>query len=164
MSLLHLFFYGIGTATLIGALGVVLSRNVVYSALSLLVALLATAGLYILLFAEFLALVQVLLYGGAITIVVLLALMLTRLRDVQPGLDNPQRLLAAVGSAVAFAFLGITVVTTSWTPRVEEPQIVTISDLGRNLFSQWVVPFEIASLVLLVSLIGAIIIAREGEG
>ncbi len=163
MSLPQLFFYAIGALTLVSALGVVVFRSVVYCTLSLLVSLLAVAGLYILLFAEFIALVQVLLYGGAITILVLLALMLTPLRRGPPALDNPQRLLALLASLAAFAVLGITVAITKWGTPVAEPDIVKLTDLGNTLFSQWVIPFEVASLILLVALIGAIIIAREAD-
>ncbi len=160
MNLLLLFFYAIGALSLAGAVGVVISRNVVHSALFLLLSLLGVAGLYILLFAEFLALVQILIYGGAITIIVLFGLMLTRFRDTPLLLDNPQRLLAAIAGFAAFLLLTIAVTGTKWAPRVEELKPIPFGDLGNNLFSQWVVPFEIASLVLLVALVGAIIIAR----
>ncbi len=163
MNPLLLFFYAIGALSLVGAIGVVASRNVVYSALFLLMALLGVAGLYILLFAEFLALVQVLIYGGAVAIIVLFGLMLTRFRDTPVVLDNPQRPLAAIASIAAFFVLGVVVTATKWAPKVKELQPVKFGDFGNKLFSQWVVPFEIASLVLLVALIGAIIIARSED-
>ena len=145
--------------TLGGALGVVATRNVVHAALFLLLSLLGAAGAYLLLFAEFLALVQVLIYGGAVIIVVLFAVMLTRSSEYPRITDNPQWPLALLTSAVLAAVLG----AAFWlAPEIAaEPQAPAFTDLGRSLFTKWALPFEIASLVLLVALIGAIIIARQ---
>ena len=84
--------------TLGGGLAVVVSRNVVHAALALLVSLVAVAGIYLLLFAEFLALVQVLIYGGAIIIVLIFAIMLTRSAEYPRTSDNKQWPLAAIAS------------------------------------------------------------------
>ncbi len=145
--------------TLGGALGVVATRNVVHAALFLLLSLLGAAGAYLLLFAEFLALVQVLIYGGAVTIVVLFAVMLTRSSEYPRITDNRQWPLALLTSAVLAAVLG----AAFWlAPEITaEPQAAAFTDLGRSLFTKWALPFEIASLVLLVALIGAIIVARQ---
>lgn len=149
-------------ATVAGALGTVLSRNVVRSALSLLLALLGVAGLFLLLYAEFLALAQVLIYGGAITLVLLFALMLTRMRGSALSLDHPQKPIALVISLALLALLLGVVLTTSWpsSPVAGEP--VGFSQWGLALFQQWAVPFELASLVLLVALLGAVVISRPG--
>ena len=145
--------------TLGGALGVVATRNVVHAALFLLLSLLGAAGAYLLLFAEFLALVQVLIYGGAVTIVVLFAVMLTRSSEYPRITDNPQWPLALLTAAVLAAVLG----AAFWlAPEVTAtPQAPAFTELGSALFTKWALPFEIASLVLLVALIGAIIIARQ---
>ena len=76
-------FYIAGALTLGGALGVVMTRNIVYAAFALLAAMTGVAGVFLLMFAEFLALVQVLIYGGAVVIVILFALMLTRIQDFE---------------------------------------------------------------------------------
>ena len=89
-------FYVAGALTLGGALGVVMTRNIVYAALALLVALVGVAGIFLLAYAEFLALVQVLIYGGAVVIVFLFALMLTRIEDFAHLSDNRQWPIAAV--------------------------------------------------------------------
>lgn len=141
-----------------GALGVVATRNVVHAALFLLLSLLGAAGAYLLLFAEFLALVQVLIYGGAVTIVVLFAVMLTRSSEYPRITDNRQWPLALLMAAALAAVLG----AAFWIapPVVAEPQAPAFTGLAASLFTKWALPFEIASLVLLVALIGAIIIAR----
>ena len=91
-------FILLAVLTIGGGLGVVVTRNVVHAALALLVSLIAVAGVYLILFAEFLALVQVLIYGGAIIIVLLFAIMLTRSADYPRITDNKQWPLAAVAA------------------------------------------------------------------
>ncbi|MCI0844851.1 MAG: NADH-quinone oxidoreductase subunit J [Chloroflexi bacterium] len=154
-------FIVVAVLTIGGALGVVVTRNVVHAALALLVSLVAVAGVYLILFAEFLAIVQVLIYGGAIIIVLLFAIMLTRSADYPRVTDNKQWPLAALAS---LAFLGV-LAPSFLINRVEgtESQHASITTIGESLFTTWAVPFEIASLVLLVALIGAIIIARSDE-
>lgn len=145
--------------TLGGAVGVVATRNVVHAALFLLLSLLGAAGVYLLLFAEFLALVQVLIYGGAVTIVVLFAVMLTRSSEYPRISDNRQWPLGLITAAVLATVLG----AAFWLAPdvVAQPQAPEFRELGAALFTKWALPFEIASLVLLVALIGAIIIARS---
>ena len=153
-------FYILAAICLAGALGVVMTRNVVYAALLLLLALLGVAGLYLVLLAEFLALVQVLIYGGAIIIVALFVIMLTRQQEFRTMTDNPQWPLAGLISIAVFAVLFLAM--REGSPFANERGSLGFAELGDSLFAQWAVPFEVASLVLLVALIGAIVIAREG--
>lgn len=154
-------FILVAVLTLGGGLGVVLTRNVVHAALALLLSLFAVAGVYLILFAEFLALVQVLIYGGAVIIVLLFAIMLTRTGEYPRISDNRQWPLAAVA---ALGMLGV-LIPSFLINAVEdtEAQNPAFSDLANSLFTRWAIPFEIASLVLLVALIGAIIIARSDQ-
>jgi NADH-quinone oxidoreductase subunit J len=145
-----------------GAIGVVTTRNVAHAALFLLLSLVSVAGVFILLVAEFLALVQVLIYGGAITIVLLFALMLTRAEEFSNVRDNPQWAVAAVA---ALSFLGVMAgVILNNKLDTQELAGPSLEGLGTELFTNWVLPFEIASLVLLMALIGAIILARASDG
>lgn len=165
MTVAQGIFYLIAALAVAGGLGVVLMRSAVYAALSLILALLAVAGVYILLASEFLALVQVLIYGGAVTVLLLFALMLTRTGDLTETMVGAQWPLAAVSSAMLAGLLIATVSTTNW-PGDAAGRITAIpfQSVGDALFRQWAVPFEIASLVLLVALVGAIILARPEEG
>ena len=157
-------FYVVAAVTVAGALGVVCARNIVHSALFLILALIAVAGVFILLAAEFLAVVQVLIYGGAVTILILFAMMVTRVRDMPQALDGPQKPFAAL-TAGAFMIISIvSIVSTDWPGETEEIHVIPINDIGNALFTTWAVPFEIASLLLTVALLGAIILAREEEG
>jgi len=164
MSYEEVVFYFVAALTVLGGLGVVLARNVVHSALFLVVALLAVAAVFILLSAEFLAIVQILIYGGAVTILILFAMMLTRVRDMPGSLDGPQRPFAAMAAAAFLALSILAVVSAEWPGETEEITVIAFSDLGDKLFRNWAAPFEVASLVLLVALIGAIILARGEEG
>ena len=160
MSSLVLFYIA-GALALGGAVGVVGSRNIVHAALFLLVSLLSVAGIYLLVFAEFLALVQVLIYGGAIIIVVLFALMLTRLQEFRGRMENPQWPLAALAALVLFGVIAAAIARTG-APAATERVGPSVQDIGQSLFTQWAIPFEVASVLLLVALIGAIVIARAG--
>ena len=157
-------FWLVSVFILGGGIGVVVTRNVVHAALFLLVSLGAVAGVYLILFAEFLALVQILIYGGAVIIVVIFAIMLTRSRDYPLISDNRQWPLAAVAAMGLFGVILASFLVNK--VRGTEPvagDLSFTSDLAEPLFTDWAVPFEIASLVLLVALIGAIVIARDRE-
>ena len=164
MSYEEIIFYFVAAVTVLGALGVVLARNVVHSALFLILALLAVAGVFILLSAEFLAIVQILIYGGAVTILILFVMMLTRVRDMPQALDGPQRPFAALAAGAFLALSVLAAVSSDWPGETEKITVVPFREMGEALFRDWAVPFEVASLVLLVALIGAIILARIEEG
>ena len=151
----------VAVAALVSGFGVVTSRNVAHAAIFLLVSLASVAGVFILLVAEFLALVQVLIYGGAVTIVLLFALMLTRAEDFSRVQNNPQWAVAAVAALGVLGVLGAVILSDRLD--TQELQGPSLQALGGELFTNWVVPFEIASLVLLMALIGAIILARASD-
>jgi len=154
-----ILFVLFGGLTLVGGLGLVVTRNVVHAALFLLLSLSAVAGLYLVLLAEFLALVQVLIYGGAVIIVVLFAIMLTRNSEYPHISDNRQWPLAAITSLALAVIFGVAMWQSA--PSDTNSNSPAFADLGNSLFTRWAVPFEIASIVLLVALIGALIIARS---
>ena len=162
MTVALALFYLAGALTLGGALGVVMARSIVYAALAWLVALMGVAGLFLLVFAEFLALVQVLIYGGATAIVILFVLMRTRLQDFRHLSDNPQWPVAALVALGIFGVLSASVLLTGL--RTTERRGVDLEVLGDTLLLQAVVPFVFTSLVLLVALVGAAMMVRGGGG
>ena len=164
MTVAQGIFYLIAALAVAGGLGVVLMRSTVYAALFLILALLAVAGIYILLASEFLALVQVLIYGGAVTVLLIFALMLTRTGDLPEEMVGAQWPIAGLATSLLMGLLIAAVATTNWPGDVGETTLVPFNTLGEALFRQWAVPFEIASLVLLVALVGAIVLARGEEG
>jgi NADH-quinone oxidoreductase subunit J len=144
------------------ALAVVLLPNIFRSALALVVCFLAVAGIFVTLSADFLAAVQVLIYVGAIAILIILSIMLTR--EVQRGnLSNRLRLPAFI---MCLLFLGITIfamLNTAWPLSAEAPQEPTTSVLANILFSEdgLFLLVEIGALLLLATIIGAITIVRD---
>jgi len=148
------------------AIGVVRSRNVVHAALYLVVVLAGAAGQYILLAAEFVAWVQVLIYIGAVIILFLFGIMLTRAPMQAAGdLDNDQRWPAAI---VAVFLLGVLI--TLLVDAFGDDEIRIADDLlevgkagpvGDSIFRSFVVPFEVVSMLLLAALVGAVAIARR---
>lgn len=147
------------------SIGVVASRSVIHSAIFLILSLTGVAGMYLLLTVEFIALVQFLIYGGAVTVLILLALMLTKLAESTElratGLQAP---LAALVSVMLLVILGITAVSTSWPGDVDDvPAEVAVTLISDRLFEDFGAPFVIASVLLLVALVGAIILARQED-
>ena len=141
---------------------VVISRNVVHAALMLMVALAGTAGLFLMLGAEFVAWTVVLIYLGAVIVLFLFGIMITRAptgRD-PVRLDHTRRWPAAVVALGVFVTLA-TVTTRAFGDEPVGEQIVRTGDLGEVLFVRYVVPFEAVSFVLLAALIGGIVLARR---
>ena len=160
-------FWIIALAMAAASIGVVRSRNIVHAALFLVVVLAGAAALYILLVAEFVAWVQVLIYIGAVVILFLFGIMLTRApMGGEPGqLDNDQRWGAAV---VALFVLGVLVAllvdafggkNIHFTDALVEQG--KTGNVGDSLFRQYLVPFEVVSMLLLGALVGAVVLARR---
>ena len=142
---------------------VVTSRNVVHAALYLVVALSSVAGVYLLLAAPFLAFVQVIIYVGAIVVLILFGIMLTRAPVGRRVLDNTVAARAgafAVGAAV-FVMLTVFLAGAFGDARIEGQGATATAALGDSLFRNYVLPFEAVSLLLLAALIGAIVLARR---
>ena len=155
--------------TLGSAIGVVWNRNLVSSSYWLIFSLFGVAGLFVLLSAPFLAAVQVLVYIGAIAILIVFAVMLTRSMTRLRDLYNRQWVLSAVVAVLLFVLLMIGVIWPVWGQggsqaglAVSETVAGTV-DLGKALVdqNQYVLPFEVASLLLTAAMIGAIVIARD---
>ncbi len=155
-------FWILAVVAVLSALGVVFLRNVFRAALSLVLCFITIAGLYVTLSADFLAAVQILVYVGAISVLIILAIMMTR--DVQRGSpSNKMKIPAFVVAAVFLAVLIYTMVNTSWQIAGEAPLTPTTAPLAVKLFSEsgFILPVEIAAVLLLAAILGAIVIARE---
>ncbi len=155
-------FWIMAVVAVLSALGVVFLRNVFRAALSLIACFIMVAGLYITLSADFLAAVQILVYVGAISVLIILAIMMTR--EVQRG--SPANKLKIPAFVVAVVFLGImifTMINTPWQIAGEAPLAPTTAPLALKLFSEsgFVLPVEIAAVLILAAILGAIVIARE---
>lgn len=167
MSATQILFLGVGAAAVISAILVVTVRNLIHAALWLVATLFCVAITFVLLEAGFLATVQVVLYIGAIAILIIFAIMLTRrvmMADSGPQ-TNTNWSLGALLALVLFAALIWIVWQTEWPVLPEEDLSQVLNVLGHSLVSpdQYVLPFELASIMLMVALIGAIAIAWPGK-
>lgn len=143
-----------------GAVLMLNSQKVVHMVVSLAFTFLSVAGLFILLEAEFLAVAQVLIYGGAVTIVMLFGIMLTRHSDRDERRRPAQKWLSGLFVAAFFVIALGVINTMSWTPEKVSLVEDNVVEIGKALFAEYVIPFELTSVLLLVALVGAIILAR----
>jgi NADH-quinone oxidoreductase subunit J len=153
--------FGVVALLVVGAsLGVVLARNLFHSVLWLAATLVATAGVFLLLHAEFLAAVQVLLYAGGVVTIVVFAIMLTE-RLIGRTIAQMNRGVAAGGLAAGAVFLAVAwaIVRTPAPSRGADPG--DTAALGRALLTTWVLPFEVLGALFVAALIGALYLARE---
>jgi NADH-quinone oxidoreductase subunit J len=162
MNLYDIVFYVFAAVTIISAVGVVFSRNIVYAAFALLFAFFGVAGIYVLLAADFIAVTQILLYIGGILVLIIFGVMLTsRAYNVEVKRGVLQLLPAVIiVGIIAGTMVGI-FMTTPWPTSNSAPYQETARPIGALLMTQFVLPFELASVLLLVALIGAVIIARR---
>jgi NADH:ubiquinone oxidoreductase subunit 6 (subunit J) len=164
MTVSHVVFVLLSAVALVGAVGAVVQRNLFRAALFLILSFVAVAGLYILLEAELLAMVQLLVYVGAISILIVFAIMVSKqLMSPEFKARNEQWLWGAVTAVALFALLAFILLSVKWPTAESAVPQDAIGKLGQALVSadQYVLPFEVASVLLLVALVGAVIIARE---
>ena len=155
-------FYVFALITVGSAAVVVLARSLIYSAFSLLFTFFGVAGLYLLLGADFLAATQMLVYVGGILVLLLFGVMLThKIYNLNLRSDVNQFLPGLIVAAGIFAVLTVTAIRTPWAigpGRLPEP---TTAEIGKLFLSTYILPFEAASVLLLVALLGAAMIVRR---
>lgn len=162
-------FYALALISLVGGIGVVFNKSMVNSGLMLLMTFLSIAGLYVLLNADFIAIAQILVYTVGIAIIVIFAIMLTNPNYKQePVYKRPRALISLVSCFLLMIFMFLGILTD---PFIRElPNNLTVQRLinegtsaiiGKALFTVYVLPFEIISVLLLVAIIGAALLARR---
>jgi len=156
------FFYIYALVAVVGAVGLVTVRRLVHAVMCVFATLLAVAGLFLLLGSEFLAAMQLFVYGGAMTVLVLFALMFTGAApDRESASKRSVRWLALGVTAAFFALLAVAFASAGWKISAATP--MDVAAIATIMFSRLVVPFEIAGLTLTIALIGAIVLAREDD-
>ncbi len=161
-DLSYLLFGIICLITVISAVWVVISPNLIHSAVSLLFTLFGVAALYVYLYADFIAATQVIIYVGGILVLIIFGVMLTNKID-DPKLSN-QSQNQLIGSLFSFALLIMLiniVFDTNWYTKDLIIRDSTVKDIGNMLLSTYLLPFEIVSLLLLAALIGAAMLSRK---
>lgn len=167
MSIIQILFWLLSVVALFSALMVITSKNPVYSVLWLIVTFFAISGHYILLNAQFLAIVNIIVYAGAIMVLFLFVIMLMNLnKEAEP---QKNRLLKMAGAVAGGCLLLVLVAALKDTDikqqqaLVNEGNIGLIKNLGKELFTTYVVPFEISSVLFLSAMVGAAVIGKRGD-
>jgi NADH-quinone oxidoreductase subunit J len=162
------FFFILGGTALLAAINVVAQSRVFYSALSLILCLVALSGLYLLLEAPFIAAVQIIVYAGAIMVLFLLVIMLLDpfsaqlIRDKRKYLSYLGIILAA--AVLIFLYRFLQTYEPTMAPKTSTPVMGGVGspgNLGRVLFSEYLLPFEMTSVLILIAIIGAVVLARR---
>lgn len=162
MSVSTAVFYLIALITVISAGMVAFSRNIIYSAFSLLGTFMGVAGIYVFLGADFVAAVQVLIYVGGILVLILFAVMLThRITDVQITNRAAGRIPGLIIVGALVYLLIETLRVTPWVKTKELVYAATTANIGDLFLYTYLLPFELASLVLLAAMIGAVVLSRK---
>jgi NADH-quinone oxidoreductase subunit J len=162
------FFYLLSGLALIGGVLVITRRNPVHSALALIVTLLALAGIYLMLYAPFVAGVQIILYAGGIMVLFLFVIMLVNVGRAEKERQFNKQWLVAVLASFGLGILFVRVFTSSKTlsellqrPLASLPEASNTQQVGVSLYGQYMLAFEIASLLLLVAIVGAVVMAKK---
>jgi len=159
-----ILFYCLASLSILSAVGVISSRSPVYSALSLVVTLFSLAGIYVLLHAEFFAIIQVFTYAGAILVLFVFIIMLLNLQPAEleeKGYPWGVKVLLGIISLSFFLGLGY-VLRGPLMPAVPlPPGFGSVASVGEDLFSYYLIPFEVAGILLTVALVGAVLLAKR---
>ena len=161
----NFFFYVIAIVSVLSALKLVTTDNVVHAALWLLIVLASVAAVYVFLGAEFAAATQILVYIGAILVLLLFGVMLTRAQiGSEDDLNHPQPMQGLMVAVILFATMAYALIDAFGTERLDaltEQRVERTNEVADAIFSTYIVPFEAISVLLLAALIGAIVVARR---
>jgi NADH-quinone oxidoreductase subunit J len=151
--------------TVLGALIAVGAKNIFHNVLGLAASLFGVSGLFLYLNSPFVALMEILIYVGAICIAICFAIMLSEpLHLPRPPRNRIKQIGAAVGAGAVFVFFGMLLKQTQWTAAAERSNDWSVTTLGHYLLTNYSLIFELVSLLLLVAMLGAIVTARGGRG
>ncbi|MBC8196811.1 MAG: NADH-quinone oxidoreductase subunit J [Candidatus Marinimicrobia bacterium] len=157
-----LAFSGLAIMTIVSAFWVVVSTNLVRSAVALLFTLFGLAGFYIFLFADFIAAAQVIIYVGGILVLIIFGVMVTnKIDDPEVGSSSRNQLFASFGAVFILSILLTVIMRTEWKIGNITQADETIRKIGSHLMNDFVLPFELVSVLLLAALIGAAYLSRK---
>jgi len=166
MTLIEWAFYFFGGTTLLSALMILLSKNVLYNAFFLLLSFLSIAALYVFAGADFIAVTQIMVYVGGILVLLIFGVMFTNRQKNQIGVfTGNQHVFLGIGiAAVLFSLLAVAISQTNFDTLASSQQMDSkIQSLGVGLMTDYLIPFELAAILLLAALIGAALIAWRGS-
>jgi len=165
MDIYDVLFWALSVIAVSCALGVILSRNPVNSVMFLILTFFAISGHYVIMNAQFLAIVNLIVYAGAIMVLFLFVIMLMNLNaDVEPQKGHLVQLAGVISGGVLFLVVLAAIKTAASVTIDKTPvEIGLISNLGKVLFTDYVLPFEISSILFLSAMIGAVVIGRKED-
>ena len=158
----HLAFWSLAAMTIGGASMIIVSRNLIHAVIWMVISMLGVAGLYLTLSADFIAVVQILIYVGAISVLMLFAIMLTP-RAERDNAEGMLRLPAACAVFLLMLVLGWIAIDTDWGAVRDAPLGEQARIIGESLINEYLLPFEIGAVLLTAALVGAIALAREDD-
>ena len=161
-------FYFLAFLTLLSAMMVILSKNPIHSVLYLILAFFCLSGHYVLLNAQFVAVVNIIVYAGAIMVLFLFVIMFLNMRDDD---EDTKTNLTKIAATIVGGTLGVIMVAVfrksqigTYNPYSFDSQVGMIENLGQVLYSDYMLPFELASILFLVAMVGAVMLAKREAG
>ena len=165
MSIIHILFWLLSALVLFSAVMVVINRHPVYSVIWLIVTFFGISGHYILLNAQFLAVVNIIVYAGAIMVLFLFVIMLMNLnKDMEPQKSKWLKIVGAIAAGCMLLVLVAALKDIDIKDQIAETNtggIGLIENLGTVLFTKYVIPFEISSILFLSAMVGAVVIGKK---
>jgi NADH-quinone oxidoreductase subunit J len=158
----HILFLGFAALSVVAAFNVILQRNPIYSALALIIVLCTMAALFLMLYAPFIAAIQVLVYAGAIMVLFIFVIMLLNVREEESRTDR-QKYLKFLAVPFFLAMLGevFAVIKTVGAPTPASNPPGTVESIANGMFTNYVLPFEAASVLILMAIVGSMLLARR---
>ena len=162
MVIKNVFFAILAILMIVSALKVVTTKNIVHAALWLVLVLAGVAGQFLLLGAEFVGVTQILVYIGAVIVLLLFGVMLTKASiGHEENINMPNRVLPAVIGTLMFAVMSYSIIDSYRGEELPKETVTSAAMVSDSIFSDFIIPFEAVSVLLLAALIGAVVIARK---
>ncbi len=175
METIHLLFLAIAALAVVSAFNIILQRNPIYSAIGLIIVLCCLAGLFLTLYAQFIAAIQIIVYAGAIMVLFVFVIMLLNVREEESRTDR-QKYLKFLAAPLFLALLAEVAVVIRFVnmpaPSIEDPNTAidpsqslgTVESIAHVMFTDFVLPFEATSVLILMAIVGAMYLARRDSG
>ncbi|HEX5084852.1 MAG TPA: NADH-quinone oxidoreductase subunit J [Blastocatellia bacterium] len=170
MEFTHILFLGFAALAIVAAFNVILQRNPIYSAIGLIVVLCSLAALFLTLSAQFIAAMQIIVYAGAIMVLFVFVIMLLNVREEETRVDK-QKYLKWLAAPLFLGLLAEVLAVVRYVNLPQQPltsaagaaQLGTVEDIANGMFTKYVIPFEAASVLILMAIVGSMLLARKDK-
>src|SRR5262245_24654745 len=170
MEFAHILFLGFAALAVVAAFNVILQRNPIYSAIGLIIVLCSLAALFLTLSAQFIAAMQIIVYAGAIMVLFVFVIMLLNVREEETRVDK-QKYLKWLAAPLFLGLLAEVLAVVRYVNLPQQPlssaagatQLGTVEDIAKGMFTDYVIPFEAASVLILMAIVGSMLLARKDK-